>query len=43
VASAPRSGFETSISLTTKEQFVAVRALDASGNMLGTSPLASTT
>ena len=42
-ASAPRSGFETAINLTTTEPYVAVRALDAAGSPLGTSPLAPTT
>ncbi len=42
VATAPRSGFETAITLTTTKPFVAVRARDASGNILGTSaPLSS--
>jgi len=42
-ASAPRSGFETAILLTTTEPFVAVRGRDASGATLGTSPLLPTT
>jgi hypothetical protein len=43
VASAPKSGFETAVNLATTQPFVAVRALDASGVLLGTSPLAATT
>jgi hypothetical protein len=42
-ASAPRSGFETAITVTTTEPFVAVRALDSSGATLGVSQLLSTT
>jgi Arylsulfotransferase (ASST) len=36
-ATAPKKGFETAISLTTPAADVAVRALDASGKVLGTS------
>ncbi|HTA14898.1 MAG TPA: arylsulfotransferase family protein, partial [Solirubrobacteraceae bacterium] len=36
-ASAPRAGFETSISTPGKPAYVAVQALDAAGNLLGTS------
>jgi hypothetical protein len=42
VASAPRSGFETTIVVATKEPFVAVRARDTSGTPLGISRLLST-
>ncbi|HYM58342.1 MAG TPA: arylsulfotransferase family protein [Solirubrobacteraceae bacterium] len=38
--SAPRSGFETRIKAVTSSSHVAVRAKDASGRVLGTSPLA---
>jgi hypothetical protein len=41
-ASAARSGFETAIDARTAAPLVAVRALDASGNILGTSPMVST-
>jgi hypothetical protein len=37
VASAPRSGFETAIAVPAGQAFVAVRALDASGAVLGSS------
>jgi hypothetical protein len=37
VASAPKSGFETSISVPGKPAYVLVQALDAAGNVLGTS------
>jgi hypothetical protein len=37
-ASAPKAGFETSISTPGKPAYVAVQALDAVGNVLGTSP-----
>ena len=37
VASAPKNGFETSISTPGKPAYVAVQALDAAGNVLGTS------
>jgi hypothetical protein len=36
-ASAPKAGFETSISLPENPAYVAVQALDAAGNVLGTS------
>ena len=36
-ASAPKSGFETSISVPGKPAYVAVQALSAEGNLLGTS------
>jgi hypothetical protein len=36
-ASAPKTGFETSISTPGKPAYIAVQALDASGNVLGTS------
>jgi hypothetical protein len=36
-ASAPKGGFETSISTPGKPAYVAVQALDAAGNVLGTS------
>jgi len=38
VASAPRSGFETTITVETDEPYVAVRAEDRSGKVLGISP-----
>lgn len=38
VASAPRSGFETTIAAPTTAAYVAARALDAAGRVLGTSP-----
>jgi Arylsulfotransferase (ASST) len=38
VASAPKSGFETTISAATTAPYVAVQALDGSGAVLGTSP-----
>jgi hypothetical protein len=38
VASAPRGGFETAIPTPGAEAYVAVQALDADGNVLGTSP-----
>jgi hypothetical protein len=34
---APRKGFETAIAFTTDEPYVAVRAKDGSGRVLGTS------
>jgi hypothetical protein len=37
VASVPRQGFETTIALSAPAQYVAVRALDASGQTLGSS------
>jgi hypothetical protein len=37
VASAPRSGFETTIKIGVQPAYVAARALDASGTVLGTS------
>ena len=37
LGSAPRKGFETAISFTTEEPYVAARALDRSGQTLGTS------
>jgi len=37
VGSAPRSGFETTINVTGQPAYVAARALDASGALLGTS------
>ena len=43
VISAPRSGFETAITLRAPAAFVAVRARDAAGAELGTSPAISTT
>jgi arylsulfotransferase ASST len=39
IASAPKSGFETSIPVSTSQDFVAVRALDGNGAVLGTSKL----
>ncbi len=41
--SASRTGFETVIAVKTTAAFVAVRALDASGSILGTSPVVSVT
>ena len=41
--SASRTGFETVIAVKTTAAFVAVRALDASGSILGTSPVVSLT
>lgn len=38
VASAPRSGFQTSIAVTPKPAYVAVQALSASGAVIGSSP-----
>ncbi len=38
VASAPKSGFETPIEVTTNEPYVVVRALDGRSTVLGTSP-----
>src|SRR5262249_29858962 len=38
VAAAPRSGFETVITAPGPEQYVAARALDAAGAVLGVSP-----
>lgn len=35
--SAPRKGFETAVTLNTKEPYVAVRAKDSSGRVLGSS------
>lgn len=43
VVSAPRSGFETAIALKAPAAFVAVRARDASGTVLGTSQVTATT
>jgi hypothetical protein len=37
LSTAPRHGFETAIHVTTNQPFLAVRALDASGNVLATS------
>ena len=37
VLTAPKSGFETTIKASTAGPYVAVQALDASGNVLGTS------
>jgi len=37
VGGAPRSGFETSISVSARVAYLAVQALDASGAVLGTS------
>jgi hypothetical protein len=37
VGSAPRKGFETAITLQTDEPYVAVRAKDGSGHVLGAS------
>jgi hypothetical protein len=37
VASARRHGFETAITAAVTQPFVAMRALDAAGNILGTS------
>ena len=37
LGSAPRSGFETALSTPSRPRYVAVRALDASGTVLGTS------
>jgi hypothetical protein len=39
IASAAKTGFETAIPITTSEEFVAVRALDGNGAVLGTSKL----
>jgi hypothetical protein len=39
IASAAKTGFETAIPVTTSEDFVAVRALDGNGGVLGTSKL----
>jgi arylsulfotransferase ASST len=39
VTSAPKTGFETAIPVQTSEDFVAVRALDRNGAVLGTSKL----
>ena len=39
VAGAPRAGFETPIAVPGAEPYVAVQALDAAGNVLGTSPV----
>ena len=36
----PRAGFETRIPVAARTRWVAVRALDAAGNVLGTSPVA---
>jgi hypothetical protein len=41
VASAPKSGFETRLSVTTASPFLAVQALDGAGAVLGTSAVAS--
>ncbi len=41
VASAPKSGFETTISAPTTAPYVAVQALDAAGAVLGASPAIS--
>jgi hypothetical protein len=41
VTTAPRSGFETTISVATTEPYVAVAALDAAGRTLATSPAIS--
>jgi hypothetical protein len=41
VASAPKSGFETTISAPTTAPYVAVQALDGAGAVLGTSPAIS--
>jgi len=38
VAAAPRSGFETAISVPAPQPFIAAQALDASGTVLATSP-----
>ena len=40
VGSAPRQGFETAVSFTTDEPYVAARAMDRSGRALGTSEAA---
>jgi len=37
VASSPRTGFETAITTPAPERYVAVQALDAAGDVLGTS------
>jgi hypothetical protein len=37
VGSAPRKGFETSLTLKTDKAYVAVKATDGSGRVLGTS------
>lgn len=42
VAAVPRTGFETVITTTTAAPLVAVRARDATGAVLGTSPVTST-
>ena len=39
IASAAKAGFETSIPISTSQDFVAVRALDGNGAVLGTSKL----
>jgi hypothetical protein len=41
VETVPRSGFETSIPLAAAQPYVAVRALDGGGQVLGTSPSAA--
>jgi hypothetical protein len=38
LTSAPKRGFETTLSVHTTDPYVAVQALDQSGNVLGTSP-----
>ena len=40
VASAARSGFETTIALPAAVPYIAARALGAQGEVLGTSPIA---
>jgi hypothetical protein len=37
VASAPRQGFETAVTVTTSKSWIGVRAKDASGTVLGAS------
>jgi hypothetical protein len=37
VGSVPRKGFETALTLQTDEPYVAVKATDSSGRVLGTS------
>jgi Arylsulfotransferase (ASST) len=38
IASAPKEGFETKVSVATEARYVAARALDGAGRTLGTSP-----
>ena len=43
VTTASRNGFETTITTTTTAPYIAVRALDSAGHVLGTSPIVSST